>query len=278
MYKRNCEIKAGIEFPSGMQRVALGVEYNGASFNGFQKQASTANTVQALLEAALSKIANEEITLVCAGRTDAGVHASEQVVHFDTLAQRPTKAWVQGVNTGLPADIRVHWAQPMSPDFHSRFSAEARTYRYVIYTGDIKPACLSQYVTWTAYTLDMEKMQQGADILVGEHDFDAFRSSQCQAHSPVRCIHSIQFSRQRNFLVMEIKANAFLHHMVRNISGVLMDVGRGAKPVSWVESILLGRDRSKASATAHPWGLYFVRAHYPEKFNLPVSPYGPLFL
>lgn len=277
-YSRNCEVKPGMVFPEGMQRIALGVEYNGAAYNGFQKQASTPNTVQAYLEAALSKVANEPVTLVCAGRTDAGVHASEQVVHFDTLAKRVSKAWVQGVNTQLPPEIRVHWSAEVDSSFHARFSAIARTYRYVIYVDDVKPACLAQFITWTTHQLSAESMQAASACLLGEQNFNAFRSSQCQANNPNRCIETLQFTRQGPFLVMEIKANAFLHHMVRNIVGSLMEVGRGAKPVEWVAEVLAGQDRKKAAATAPPWGLYFVRAHYPGEFELPQKALGPLFL
>lgn len=278
MYKRNGEIKDGDEFPEGMQRIALGVEYNGAEFNGFQKQATAPKTVQAALESALSSIANEEITLVCAGRTDAGVHAAEQVVHFDTLAQRPNKAWLHGVNTKLPPEVRVHWVKQVGPTFHARFSATARTYRYVIYADAIKPACLNKQVTWTSYSLDQHAMAEAAKVLEGEHDFSAFRSSQCQANSPVRHIEYIHFYSSARFMVMEIKANAFLHHMVRNIIGSLMEVGRGAKQKSWLERVLAGRDRNLAAATAAPWGLYFVRAHYPVEFGLPETALGPIFI
>ena len=278
MYKRNCEIKPGIDFPQGMQRLALGVEYNGAVFNGFQKQASTTNTIQAKLEYALSQVANEEISCVCAGRTDAGVHASEQVIHFDTLALRPEKAWVHGVNTKLPDEIRVHWAVKVDHSFHARFSAIARTYRYIIHCDEVRPACLAQFVTWTGYELDSQAMQKAAQLLVGEHDFSCFRSSQCQAHSPVRNIEAIQFRTLGRFIVMEIKANAFLHHMVRNIIGSLMEVGRGAKPQDWLGELLAGKDRKLAAATAAPWGLYFVKAHYPTEITLPEQPLGPIFL
>lgn len=261
-----------------MQRVALGVEYNGAVFNGFQKQASTPNTVQAKLERALSKVANEDITCVCAGRTDAGVHAAEQVIHFDTLAERPMKAWVYGVNTQLPDEVRVVWAKAVQPDFHARFSALARTYRYVIHSAAIKPACMAQFVTWTTYSLDMDAMGEAGSLLVGEHDFSSFRSSQCQANSPVRTIESLSFTRSGGFIVMEIKANAFLHHMVRNIIGSLMEVGRGARQKAWIGELLHAKDRTQAAATAYPWGLYFVRAHYPAEYDLPHEPQGPVFL
>ncbi|WP_086931294.1 tRNA pseudouridine(38-40) synthase TruA [Agarilytica rhodophyticola] len=278
MYSRNCEIKPGIEFPDNMQRVALGVEYNGAPFNGFQKQASTANTIQAALEAALSKVANEPISLVCAGRTDAGVHASEQVVHFDTLAQRPAKAWVQGVNTQLPFDIRVHWSKPVSPDFHARFSATARTYRYVIYAAATAPACFYQSTTWTSYQLDIERMQEAGQYLLGEHDFSSFRAAYCQARVPVRHIYNLRFYRSGAFIIMEVKANAFLHHMVRNIVGTMMDIGRGAREPAWVEELLQLKDRKRASPTAKPWGLYLVKVDYDAQFALPQTPAGPIFV
>ncbi|MFT5084264.1 MAG: tRNA pseudouridine38-40 synthase [Lentisphaeria bacterium] len=278
MYKRNCELKSGIVFPEGMSRIALGIEYNGAGFSGFQKQLTAANTVQSSLEMALSKIANEEISLICAGRTDAGVHATEQVVHFDTAAIRLDRAWVQGANTQLPDEVRVHWAKPVAPEFHARFSAMSRTYRYVAYCGEVRPASLNKQVTWTKYDLDQEKMQSAARFLEGEHDFSSFRASQCQAKSPIRRIEHINFFQKNRLLVMEVKANAFLHHMVRNIVGVLMEVGRGAKSSTWPLEILQLKDRTKAAATASPSGLYLVKVEYPLSFNLPRHPVGPMYL
>ncbi len=277
-YKRNCEIKPGMVFPEAMQRVALGVEYNGAQFNGFQKQAGTANTVQAHLERALSKIANEDITIVCCGRTDAGVHASEQVIHFDTLAQRPEKAWREGVNTHLPDEIRVHWAKPVHEGFHARFSAQSRMYRYVLFRAPTRSAVLGKTVTWTNLALDVDSMSQAAQLLVGEHDFSAFRAAQCQAHSPIRRVEHIRFFESGPLLVMEIKANAFLHHMVRNIMGALLDVGRGKQNQAWLKSVLESKDRSKSSPTARPWGLYLVKAEFDESFSLPKWPVGPYIL
>ncbi len=278
MYRRNCEIKPGVEFPQGMHRIALGVEYNGAPFSGFQKQAATANTVQSLLEAAISKVADECVGLVCAGRTDAGVHASGQVIHFDTLARRPQDAWVKGVNASLPDDVRVHWCRPVSAAFHSRFCATARIYRYIILSGKTRPGLMHKLLTWTAYPLAVDKMREAGASLVGEHDFSSFRSSQCQARSAVRSVHSLQFCRRGPFIIMEIKANAFLHHMVRNIVGTMIDIGRGAKPVQWMMELLHLRDRTQASATARPWGLYLVKVEYDGQFNLPDMPLGPLFL
>lgn len=261
-----------------MQRIAVGLEYHGAQLSGFQKQASTDNTVQAHLEAALSRIANEQITLICAGRTDAGVHASEQVVHFDTQAQRPAKAWVQGTNTHLPDTLRVHWASPVPAEFHARFSATARMYRYIIHRSPTRSAVLNKSVTWVAHELDVQRMNDAAQHLLGEHDFSSFRSSQCQANSPVRTVHHLRFSENDQFIVMEIKANAFLHHMVRNIMGCLIDIGRGAKPVAWMSELLTACDRRLASPTARPWGLYLVKVDYPAFFHLPSLPLGPPFL
>lgn len=277
-YKRNCEIKRGMHLPEGMSRIAAGVEYNGANFNGFQKQKSSATTIQARLEDALSRVANEPISLVCAGRTDAGVHATGQVIHFDTLAQRPLKAWVEGVNTHLPDEIRITWSRQVKPDFHARFSALSRTYRYLIFSSPIRTAVLQKQVSWTRYSLDMELLQRAGEQLIGEHDFSSFRAAQCQAASPVREVTKLHLSRHGKLIVLEISANAFLHHMVRNIAGALMEVGRGAKPISWIEELLGAKDRNLAAATAHPCGLYLVAVRYPGEFDLPKAELGPLFL
>lgn len=278
IYRRNCELKEGMEFPQGMQRWALCVEYNGASFHGFQLQSFDVETVQRSLEAALSSVADEPITLVCAGRTDAGVHASAQIVHFDTLAERPTKAWVLGVNGRLPSGVSVKWAQAVSPHFHARFSAQARRYRYIIYNSPTRPALLWDQLTWQKRALDYSKMLAGAAPLIGEHDFSSFRAAQCQARQPVRQLHYIRFARYRQLIIMEISANAFLHHMVRNIAGVLMTVGCGDKPVAWVEEVLKAQDRTRGGVTAPGAGLYLVGVDYPEHFELPTPEAGPLFL
>ena len=278
MYKRNCEIKPGIEFPEGMQRVALCVEYKGTRFHGFQKQESAADTVQAYLEKALSKIANEPITLVCAGRTDAGVHATHQVIHFDTLAQRNEKAWVQGTNTNLPDDIVIKWCKPVSEHFHARFSALSRKYRYVFYCNPVKPGVCRDLVTWTRYELDFNAMEKAGQHLIGEHDFSSFRAAQCQANNPVREIQSLRFFNSGRFVVMEVRANAFLHHMVRNIAGTMIDIGRGAKSPDWTKKLLELKDRTQASPTAHPYGLYIVDVEYPKEFDLPDVPVGPDFI
>ncbi|SMF64237.1 tRNA pseudouridine38-40 synthase [Alteromonadaceae bacterium Bs31] len=278
-YQRNIEIKPGVEFPTGMQRVALGIEYSGCNYRGFQKQKSAANTVQAELEKAISVVANEQVSLVCAGRTDAGVHATAQVVHFDTLAQRPIKAWEMGVNTHLSDAVRVCWAKPVGPAFHARFSAQARTYRYILQPSKVRSAILQRHVTWTSLDLDLKAMQTAAQALLGEHDFSAFRAAQCQAHSPIREVQGLSLSVNGPFLVLQIKANAFLHHMVRNIVGSLMEVGRGAQEPGWLSQLLEGRDRTLAAATASPHGLYLVRVDYPAHFDLPQPlNMGPVFL
>lgn len=278
MYRRNCEIKTGIEFPEGMQRVALGLEYNGSLFHGFQKQQSASKTIQADLEKALSSVANETITTVCAGRTDAGVHATNQVLHFDTLATRPEKAWLHGVNSQLPDGLRVLWARNITANFHARFSATARTYRYLLYASEVRPAILYQQLSWTQWELDAQAMHAAAQLLVGERDFSSFRAAQCQAASPLRTIHKLAVWQQGPLLIFEIKANAFLYHMVRNIVGALVEIGRGARNSQWLQDVLNARDRSAAPAMASAAGLYLVKVDYPEVFSLPQPTSGPLFI
>lgn len=267
-----------MSLPEGVRRVALLIEYKGTAFQGFQRQASARSTVQGALEVALCKVAAAPITVVCAGRTDAGVHATRQVVHFDTSVERPLKAWVEGVNTQLPDTIRVHYAQHVEPEFHARFSAEARTYRYVTYSGRVRPALLGDCITWVRFALDVDKMTEAAQTLLGEHDFTSFRATQCQAHSPVRTIHHITLKQRGPFMVTEIRGNAFLHHMVRNIMGSLFLVGQGVHPSSWIADVLAAKDRRAAAATAPPFGLYFVGVDYPPHLNFSHTPYGPHFL
>ena len=277
-YTRNGEFLPGQQWPPGMTRVALGVEYNGAGFHGFQAQRSGVATVQRTLEAALSSIADEAITLVCAGRTDAGVHATNQVVHFDTLAERKDRAWVLGTNTRLPDTISVRWACNVAPQFHARFSALRRSYRYVIYNGAVRTALQHDQFTYFHRPLDLGAMRSGAAALVGEHDFSAFRAAQCQAQSPVRHIYRFDIARIGDLVIFEVQANAFLHHMVRNIAGVLLAVGCGDYPPQWVAEVLAGGDRNIAAATAPAAGLYLVAIAYPREFALPASLPGPHFL
>jgi len=276
-YERNGEVVANTPWPEAMQRIALGIEYKGSDFHGFQVQPNGVKTVQQALERALSIVADEPVTLVCAGRTDAGVHATNQIVHFDTLAKRPAKAWVKGTRPHLPDTVSVRWAQDVAPQFHARFSAHHRTYRYLLSDSKTSSALLYDQVTWSSRPLDIDLMRQGASYLVGEHDFTSFRATQCQAKSPVRTIDYLHLARRGDLIVLEIKANAFLHHMVRNIVGVLTSVGAGDKPPAWVGEVLNARSRSAGGVTARPNGLYLVAVDYPEAFNLPSLSPGPLY-
>ncbi|WP_043315489.1 tRNA pseudouridine(38-40) synthase TruA [Microbulbifer sp. HZ11] len=277
-YKPNGEVPEGESLPEGLRRIALGVEYCGTRLRGFQKQKHDPQTVQETLENALSRVAAEPVTLVCAGRTDAGVHATGQVIHFDTTAVRPTKAWIQGVNTQMPFDVRVHWATEVPAQFHARFSARNRTYRYLIHSAPTRAAQAASEVTWTERTLDIQAMREGAQHLIGEHDFSSFRAAQCQAKSPVRRLTRLDIGRVGQLIVLEVSATAFLHHMVRNITGVLMAVGRGDRAPGWVSEVLAARDRTAAGVTAAPHGLYLVDVQYPSEFSLPAMPPGPLLV
>jgi tRNA pseudouridine38-40 synthase len=260
-------------------RYALGIEYAGANYHGWQIQADEGVvTVQERLQQALAKIANHDVHLVCAGRTDTGVNGCYQVVHFDTPNQRIDRAWVMGTNRHLPDDIAVLWAKPVSDQFHARFSAQARRYRYLIYSAPVKPAILSRGVTWTHKSLDVGRMQSASRCLIGEHDFSSYRAVACQANSPVRTVHDLQVYKSGEIIVIDIQANAFLHHMVRNIAGVLMKIGSGEAEVEWAAEVLEAKDRRKGGVTAPPWGLYFCDVEYPEEFALPKGGTGPYFL
>lgn len=264
--------------PSGA-RIACAIEYDGSGYNGWQSQPhDNVKTVQDTLETALAKIADAPVRVHCAGRTDTGVHSIGQIIHFDAPAARSCKAWMMGTNTALPRDIRVHWAVAVAPDFHARFSAQARCYRYVIANMVVRPALLRQQVTWHRKPLDAACMHKAAQQLVGELDFSAFRAASCQANSPMREVQSISVSRQGNYVIIEIQANAFLHHMVRNIAGSLMAVGDGRRGVPWIGELLRAKDRSAAADTAAPAGLYLVQITYPQQFALPPTPEGPVLL
>lgn len=263
----------------GISRIALGIEYKGSRYRGFQRQRAGVPSVQEALERALSKVAGgHSVTLSCAGRTDALVHASGQVVHFDTPVQRSMHAWVMGANMNLPGDISVTWAKVMPPHFDARFSAMARRYRYVIYNDQIRPAHLAEEVTWNHRPLDVALMREAAKAFVGTHDFSAFRARQCQAKSPVKTVHHLKLLEFGKFIVIDIRANAFLHHMVRNFAGVLMTIGAGERPVEWAQQVLQSRVRRTGGVTAHPYGLYLVRVEYPAEFELPARYLGPHFL
>ena len=277
-YKRNAEIQDLSIFPEGMQRIAMGIEYKGHLFHGFQSQASGVSTVQQSLERALSGICNEEITLVCAGRTDRGVHATQQVIHFDTLARRPERAWLRGANTQLPAGVSIRWVKEVAPDFHARFSARSRTYRYIIHNTPTPSALLSEMVTWDRRRLDLEAMIDGSQYLLGEHNFNAFRGADCQAKNPVRRMEKITITRRRDFIVIEVQATAFLYHMVRNIVGSLAAVAAGEKSAYWIKAVLESQDRRCAGVTAPAAGLYLVDVAYDAQYELPPGEKGPYMI
>jgi tRNA pseudouridine38-40 synthase len=250
-------------------RIVCGVEYDGAAFQGWQIQAAGARTVQSAVEQAFGCIADEPVHTICAGRTDTGVHATGQVVHFDTAAERPERAWTLGGNTHLPADVAIRWARPVDPDFHARFSAVDRRYRYLVVEGAIRPALWRARAGWSTHALDVDAMRAAADHLTGEHDFSAFRTAACQARDPVRCVHALEVERQGPFVAIDIRANGFLHNMVRIITGTLLTVGRRECPPEWTAELLAGRDRTAGGATAPAQGLYFLGPSYPERFALP---------
>lgn len=260
-------------------KVAAIVEYHGAHFHGWQRQKHHPEpTIQAALEDALSTIANEPISVVCAGRTDAGVHASTQVIHFETTAQRKPHNWVRGTNTQLPTGIAVRWVGEVDSDFHARFSATARRYRYLIYNKPVKQGLMHDQLTWCRDPLDERLMHEAAQSLLGENDFTSYRAKDCQSNTPFRNIHDISVKRYGDIVMIEVQANAFLYHMIRNIAGVLMPIGKGKRPVSWTSELLKIKDRSKAGVTAHSDGLYFVGVEYPEKFDIPSKSWGPVFV
>lgn len=249
-------------------RIALGIEYDGATFAGWQSQAH-GNTVQDVLERALSAVAGSRIATICAGRTDAGVHALNQVVHFDTAANRPDSAWVRGTNANLPPTVAATWSKQVSTEFHARFSAVARSYRYLLLDHPVRPALLQGKVGWYHAPLDVEEMGKAAAILLGEHDFSAFRASQCQARSPIRTLRKLDIFRQGDLIVFDLEANAFLHHMVRNLVGTLVHVGNGRRSAGWVMDVLESRDRAKAARTFEAAGLYLVGVDYASEWSLP---------
>ncbi len=263
-------------------RIALGLEYDGASFAGWQTQPA-GNTVQDALEDALAAIASGPVRVVCAGRTDAGVHATAQVVHFDAPAARPENAWVRGVNAHLPESIAVRWARIVPDDFHARFSARSRSYRYVLHTHAVRPALLHGRVGWYHLPLDADAMRAGAAHLVGEQDFSAFRAAECQAKSPLKTLHRAEVSRLGDCIVFDFRASAFLHHMVRNMVGALVYVGKGAHSPEWIAELIASRNRSLAAPTFSPSGLYLSGIEYEACWQLPmngriIAPFDPFAL
>jgi tRNA pseudouridine38-40 synthase len=249
-------------------RIALGVEYDGRGFCGWQSQADVP-TVQDHLERAIANIAGETVRLHAAGRTDTGVHALQQVVHFDTAASRPLSAWVRGVNRHLPDSIAVLWSRAVSEDFHARFSATGRYYRYLLLDRPVRPALASGRAGWFARPLELGPMREAAAMLIGEHDFSAFRAAECQARSPVKTLHRLDIERQGDMLVLDLHASAFLHHMVRNIVGALVYVGSGRQAPAWFARLLASRDRALGAPTFAADGLYFAGVDYPPGNGLP---------
>jgi tRNA pseudouridine38-40 synthase len=252
------------------QRVALAVEYNGHSFSGWQSQREEhVPTVQEALQKALSQVANHPVSVVCAGRTDAGVHATHQVVHFDTVAERSPYQWLRGTNANLPRSVRVRWVQPVAEHFHARFSATARRYQYHIYNDAVAPAIFHGLYSWETAVLDAALMHEAGQCLLGEQDFSSFRAAGCQSRSPMRNLHHLKVFRRDKLVVIDVKANAFLQHMVRNIAGVLIAVGNGKADAAWVAEVLAVKDRTLGGVTADPDGLFFVGVDYPDEFGLP---------
>jgi tRNA pseudouridine38-40 synthase len=250
-----------------MPRLALGVEYDGTRYIGWQVQ-TNGPSVQSALEMALSRVADEPVRVVCAGRTDTGVHATGQVVHFDTGARRKTHGWIMGANTYLGQDVSVQWAAEVPEDFHARFSATGRSYRYLILNRHYRSALWRHRAAWVHEPLDDQLMHRAAQALVGEHDFSAFRAAGCQARTPVRTVTRVAVHRHGEMVELRISANAFLHHMVRNIAGSLIKIGLGQAPEDWLGEILHGRNRSLAGVTGVPQGLYLEAVEYPGRFNL----------
>jgi len=256
--------------------IALSIEYDGSHFHGWQVQPNL-RTVQAEVEKALSKVADEPIQVYCAGRTDTGVHATGQVVHFDTQSERGGRAWIYGVNSNLPKDVCVRWAKVVDEAFHARYSAISRRYRYFIYNHPIRPSIMNTNLSWQYRPLDDKRMAQAAKYLLGEHDFSSFRAVGCQAKSPVKTIRHFNVIRQGDLIILDVIANSFLHHMVRNLVGALMTIGSGRQNVDWIKELLKVRDRDLSAETAPPYGLYLVAVKYDEQFDLPQSSMGPFF-
>ncbi len=255
--------------------IALGVEYCGAFYSGWQRQKHS-SSVQQTLEEVLSQIANHEVSVYCAGRTDSGVHATGQIVNFALSNERPLKAWEQGANALLPDDIKIRWAKALPSEFHARHSAYSRRYRYVIQNTHYRSAILNGKVTCFRPQLNEKAMHQGAQSLLGEQDFKSFQASSCQSLTSFRCVNNISVVRLGEFVIIDITANAFLHHMVRNIAGCLLEVGEGKQTVEYVSQVLAMKDRTQAPATAKPDGLYLVKVGYPAKYEVPDCTIGPL--
>lgn len=261
-----------------LTRYALGIEYDGSEFFGWQRLSKPGEperrgepTVQVAVERALTFVAGTPIAVICAGRTDSGVHAAGQVVHFDSPVQRDVRGWVLGTSTQLPPSVCVRWCQPVAADFHARYAARARRYRYRLLNRPVRPALHRQYLSWERRPLDADAMHRAAQVLVGEHDFSAFRTVHCQAPHARRDLHEITVHREGDVVEVEVQANAFLHHMVRNIVGSLLMIGRGERPEAWLGELLAGLDRAVAGPTAPSAGLVFLGPRYPAQWRLPAE-------
>ncbi|MDE2091974.1 MAG: tRNA pseudouridine(38-40) synthase TruA, partial [Gammaproteobacteria bacterium] len=246
-----------------MARMALGLEYDGTDFMGWQRQSHAGRTVQGCLEEAISRVADHPVDVVCAGRTDAGVHALGQVAHFDVEARRDLRGWLLGINSNLPVDVAVNWIMDVPDEFHARYRACARHYRYCIVNRPTRPAVVRSQMTWVRHPLDEERMRAAGKFLLGEHDFSAFRAVECQARSPIRHVHRLEVQRDGEIVSLDVVADGFLHHMVRNMVGVMIDIGTGKQAPEWAERVLNGRDRTLGGVTAPPQGLCFMAVLYP---------------
>lgn len=264
------EVDALADSTGDSTRLAVGIEYDGTAYNGWQVQPH-APSIQEALSKAISIVADEPVECVGAGRTDTGVHATAQVAHFDTRAHRAEHSWLLGINSNLPADINVNWVARVSADFHARFSARSRSYRYLIHNSPVRSALYRHRAWWVMKPLDAERMHAAAEALLGEHDFSSFRAAACQASSPVRTITEIAVERRDEFIIITCSANAFLHHMVRNLAGSLMRIGRGDASCAWLTELLAAKDRKLSGITAPAMGLTLTDVSYPD-FSLPANP------
>lgn len=254
-----------------MTRIAACVEYDGSKFCGWQLQVGQP-TVQQAVESALSSIANHPVTVHCAGRTDTGVHACGQMIHFESESHRSDRSWVMGTNSNLPRGVSLLWTKKVSDEFHARFSTLSREYRYVLLNRSVRPSYLEKKVSWFVRDLDVQRMNEAAKQLLGKHDFSAFRSSRCKNRVPTKTIFHIQVHRKQEWVWLDVKADGFLHHMVRIIAGTLIAIGCGNQSTHWAREVLDSRDRTRAGITAPADGLYFARVNYPKKFDLPKAP------
>lgn len=274
VYSPNALIPEGKDLPQGISRIAAAVEYDGSAFCGWQRQ-SHSPSVQAVVEKALSAVAGEPVTTACAGRTDTGVHATNQIIHFDTAAVRSPRNWMLGGNAGLPPSVRLHWAAGMPAAFHARFSARSRTYRYLINNSPVDSGLFSRYMTWVRAPLDEQAMDRAAPNLLGEQDYSGFRAAGCQSLSRRRNVMSARVWRRERCVVFEITANAFLLRMVRNIAGALLAVGRGERAPEYIAELLALKDRTQAPPTAPPQGLYLCAVEYGRQYAMPQFSPGP---